>query len=200
MKAGTPTAPICRWQLRRVLAAITVPSSGGKTAVADMRAAYDALDQDMKERVEGLSAYHSLYQSQAKIGHIVKTGAGYGYHNKGAPLRPLVNVHPVTGRKSLFIGRHAYRIPSLDDDVAQILLDELLEFPCQPPRTYFHQWQPGDVFIWDNRCALHAAQPYNYDEPRVMRHTRVAGDPASELVTTGRDERAGDFIPAASNM
>ena len=54
-----------------VLAAITVPSSSGQTAVADMRAAYDALDQDMKERVEGLSAYHSLYQSQAKIGHIV---------------------------------------------------------------------------------------------------------------------------------
>ena len=183
-----------------MLAAIIVPSSDGETAVADMRAAYDALDPDMNERVEGLSAYHSLYQSQAKIGHIVKTGAGYGYHNKGAPLRPLVNVHPVTGRKSLFIGRHAYRIPSMDDDDALTLLDELLEFACQPPRTYFHQWQPGDVFIWDNRCALHAAQPYNYDEPRVMRHTRVAGDPASELVTTGRDERAADFIPAASNM
>jgi len=88
----------------------------------------------------------------------------------------------------------------MDDDDAQILLDELLEFACQPPRTYFHQWQPGDVFIWDNRCALHAAQPYNYDEPRVMRHTRVAGDPASELVTIGRDERAADFIPAASKI
>ena len=110
-----------------------------------------------------------------------------------------MNVHPVTGRKSLFIGRHAYRIPSGDDD-AQIILDELLEFAYQPPRAYFHQWQPGDVFIWDNRCALHAAQPYNYDEPRVMRHTRVAGDPASELVTTSRDERAADFIPSASNI
>ena len=111
-----------------------------------------------------------------------------------------MNVHLVTGRKSLFIGRHAYRIPSVDDGDAQILLEELLEFACQPPRTYFHQWQPGDVFIWDNRCALHAAQPYNYDEPRVMRHTRVAGDPASELVATGHDERAADFIPSASNI
>ena len=52
----------------------------------------------------------------------------------------------------------------------------------------------------DNRCALHGAQPYNYDEPRVMRHTRVAGDPASELVTIGRDERAADFIPLAANI
>ena len=54
----------------------------------------------------------------------------YGYHNKGAPLRPLVNVHPVTGRKSLFIGRHAYLIPSVNDGDAQILLEELLEFAC----------------------------------------------------------------------
>ena len=183
-----------------VLAAITVPSSGGETAVADMRAAYDSLDEKIKKRIANLSAYHSLYQSQAKIGHFVKPGAGYGYHNKGAPLRPLVKVHPVTGRKSLFIGRHAYRIPGLIDDEAQILLDELLEFACQPPRIYFHRWQPGDVLIWDNRCALHAAQPYNFDEPRVLRHTRVAGDPASELVTTGRDELAADFIPSVSNL
>lgn len=183
-----------------VLSAQVVPSVGGETAWADMRAAYDALDKDRKERIEGLSAYHSLYQSQAKIGHIVKTGAGYGYHNKGAPLRPLVKTHPVTGRKSLFIGRHAYRIPGLDDDQAKRLLDDLLEFACQPPRTYAHDWHPGDVIIWDNRCVLHGARPYDYSETRVMRHTRVAGDPASELAATGRDERASGFEPSASNM
>ena len=182
-----------------ILAAITVPSSGGETAVADMRAAYDALDQEMKDRIENLSAYHSLYQSQAKIGHIVESGAGYGYHTKGAPLRPLVKTHPVTGRKSLFIGRHAYRIEGMADEEAQALLDELLESACQPPRTYYHQWQPGDVFMWDNRCALHAAQPYDYNEVRIMRHTRIAGEPDSELVATGRDERAAAFEPSAVN-
>ncbi|MBT3536638.1 MAG: TauD/TfdA family dioxygenase [Rhodospirillaceae bacterium] len=182
-----------------ILAALTVPSAGGETAVADMRAAYDDLDQDMKDRIEGLSAHHSLYQSQAKIGHIVETGAGYGYHDKGAPLRPLVNIHPVTGRKSLFIGRHAYSIPGMDDGEAQELLDELLDFACQPPRTYFHSWRPGDVFMWDNRCTLHAARPYDYGEARIMRHTRIAGDPVSELVATGRDARAADFVPSSTN-
>jgi alpha-ketoglutarate-dependent taurine dioxygenase len=182
-----------------ILCAQVVPSAGGETAVADMRAAYDELEPGMKDRIEGLSAYHSLYQSQAKIGHIVETGAGYGYHDKGAPLRPLVNIHPVTGRKSLFIGRHAYRIPGMEDGEAQELLDELLDFACQPPRTYFHDWRPGDVFMWDNRCALHAARPYDYGEPRILRHTRIAGEPESELAATGRDERAAGFQPSASN-
>ncbi len=85
------------------------------------------------------------------------------------------------------------------DDEAQDLLDELLDFACQPPRTYTHTWSPGDLFMWDNRCCLHAAQPYDYNEARVLRHTRVAGDPASELVVTGRDDRAAGFEPTASN-
>ncbi len=182
-----------------VLSAQVVPPAGGETAWADMRAAYDALDDDRKDRIKDLSAYHSLYQSQAKAGYVIETGAGYGYHNKGAPLRPLVKTHPVTGRKSLFIGRHAYRIPGLDDGEAQALLDDLVDFACQPPRTYAHSWQPGDVIIWDNRCVLHEARPYDYSEARVMRHTRVAGDPASELATTGPDERASGFEPSALN-
>ena len=182
-----------------VLSAQVVPSAGGETELADMRAAYDALDEERKERIDDLLAYHSLYHSQAKIGHLVETGAGYGYHTKGAPLRPLVKTHPVTGRKSLFIGRHAYRVPGLDDAKAENLLDDLLTFACQAPRTYAHSWQPGDVVIWDNRCVLHRARPYDYSEARVLRHTRVAGDPASELATTGHDERASGFEPTASN-
>lgn len=183
-----------------VLSAQVVPSAGGETAWADMRAAYDALDEAKKALVEGLSAYHSLYQSQAKIGYTVQTGAGYGYHNKGAPLRPLVKTHPVTGRKSLFIGRHAYRIEGMDDAAGKALLDDLLEFACRPPRTYSHSWRPGDVIIWDNRCVLHGARPYDYSEARVMRHTRIAGDPASELAPTAPDERASGFEPSASNL
>ena len=94
-----------------VLSAQVVPSTGGETEWADMRAAYDALDEATRRRIAGLSAHHSLYHSQAKIGHVVKPGAGYGFHTKGAPLRPLVKIHPVTGRPRLFIGRHAHAIP-----------------------------------------------------------------------------------------
>ncbi|MFP6715242.1 MAG: TauD/TfdA family dioxygenase [Alphaproteobacteria bacterium] len=182
-----------------ILSAQVVPEKGGETEVADMRAAYDELSDSMKDRVRGLEAYHSLYQSQAKIGYNIETGAGYGYHTKGAPLRPLVKTHPITGRKSLFIGRHAYEIPGMEQEEGQKLLDELVTFACQPPRIYTHRWQPGDVLMWDNRCVLHRARPYDFSEIRVLRHTRVAGDPKSELVTTGRDERASDFRPSTSN-
>lgn len=182
-----------------ILAAIQVPSSGGETALADMRDAYDKLDEETRGKIEGLAAYHSLYQSQAKNGFTFKTGDGYGYHTKGAPLRPLVKTHPVTGRKSLFIGRHAYKIPGMDREEGQALLDDLLDFATRPPRTYAHKWQPGDVMMWDNRCILHRACPYDHSEVRIMRHTRVAGEPESELVETGPDELADGFQPSASN-
>ena len=62
------------------------------------------------------------------------------------------------------------------------LLDDLLSFACQSPRTYEHQWHPGDLVVWDNRCVLHRARPYDHhQEARVMRHTRISGDPASEM-------------------
>jgi alpha-ketoglutarate-dependent taurine dioxygenase len=181
-----------------ILAAQVVPSSHGETELADMRDAYDKLDDAMKAKIENLVAYHSLYASQAKAGYVFKTGESYGFHNHGAPIRPLVKVHPVTGRKSLFIGRHAYRIPGMSDADAQKLLDDLLEFAVQPPRTYAHQWQPGDVMMWDNRCVLHRACPYDYSEPRVMRHVRIAGDPASEMAATAPDERADAYEPVAA--
>jgi alpha-ketoglutarate-dependent taurine dioxygenase len=180
------------------LTALVVPSSQGETELADMRDAYDKLSDDMKSRIEGLVAHHSLYASQAKAGYVFKTGESYGFHNHGTPIRPLVKVHPVTGRKSLFIGRHAFRIPGMADGDAQKLLDDLLAFAVQPPRTYAHQWQPGDVMIWDNRCILHRACPYDYSEPRVMRHVRVAGEPETELVATAPDERADAFEPVAA--
>ena len=182
-----------------VLSAQVVPAAGGETEWADMRAAHDALDEATRRRIAGLSAHHSLYHSQAMIGHVVQAGAGYGYHTKGAPLRPLVKVHPVTGRPALFIGRHAYGIPGLDPVESDKLLADLVDFACRSPRTYAHRWLPGDVVIWDNRCVLHRARPYDYAQVRVMRHTRVAGDPATELAPTERDERAGVYAPSTSN-
>jgi alpha-ketoglutarate-dependent taurine dioxygenase len=182
-----------------LLSAEVVTEHGGETEWADMRAAYDALDEATRRRIAGLSAHHSLYHSQAAIGHVVTTGAGYGFHTKGAPLRPLVKVHPVTSRPALFIGRHAYGIPGLPEAESEKLLADLVDFACRPPRTYAHSWRPGDVVIWDNRCVLHRARPYDYGQVRVMRHTRVAGDPASELAGTDRDARAEAYEPSASN-
>ncbi|MGI9336679.1 MAG: TauD/TfdA dioxygenase family protein, partial [Gammaproteobacteria bacterium] len=98
-----------------VLCAHVVPNEGGQTEWADARAAYDELDDETKQRIADLSAYHSIYYSQARIGHEVRQGSGYGFHGDEPPLRPLVKVHPVTGRKALYIGRHAHAIPGLDE-------------------------------------------------------------------------------------
>jgi alpha-ketoglutarate-dependent taurine dioxygenase len=166
-----------------VFSALTVPNEGGETGWADMRAAYDALDETMRAKVEHLAAHHSLRYSQAKIGHMPKEGSdysGYGFHNGPVPLRPLVKVHPETGRKSLVIGRHAYGIPEMDTCESERFLQELVDFACQRPRTYHHTWTPGEAVVWDNRCLMHRAMPWDMHEPRVMWHSRIAGDPTSE--------------------
>jgi alpha-ketoglutarate-dependent taurine dioxygenase len=99
-------------------------------------------------------------------------------------LRPLVKVHPETGRKSLVIGRHAHNIPDMDKNESERLLQELVDFACRPPRVYHHQWRSGDAVIWDNRCLLHQATPWDMREPRIMWHSRIAGDPVSEAALT----------------
>lgn len=163
-----------------ILAAQVVPDQGGQTEWADMRAAYDALDQATREQIANLAAYHSLFYSQSKVGHSVNSGASYGLGNQQIPLRPLVKVHPVTGRAALFIGRHAYGIPGMSEEDSEALLSRLVEFACQSPRVFAHTWQPGDLVLWDNRCVLHRARPYDYSLPRIMRHVRVAGDSRTE--------------------
>ena len=166
-----------------VFSARVVPKSGGQTGWADMRAAFDALDDELRAKVEKLSAHHSLYYSQAKLGHHPKKGSdysGYGFHDGPVPLRPLVKVHPETGRKSLVIGRHAYDIPGMNSEESEQLLRDLVVFACKPPRIYHHDWAPGDAVVWDNRCLLHRATPWDMSEPRIMWHSRIAGDPASE--------------------
>lgn len=166
-----------------VFSAEVVPTIGGHTGFADMRAAYDALEGTLKVRVEKLAAHHSLHHSQAKVGAPPKKDgeySGYGFHDGPVPLRPLVKTHPETGRKSLVIGRHAHNIPGLDAAESERLLAELIDFACQPPRIYHHDWQAGDAVLWDNRCLMHRATPWDMNQPRIMWHSRIAGDPVSE--------------------
>lgn len=167
-----------------VFTAHIVPSTAGETGWADMRAGFDALDEETRRQVGELSAYHSLYYSQAKLGHVPKEGSeykGYGFNNQDPPLRPLVKIHPETGRRSLTIGRHAYGIPGMDADESEQLLQRLVDVACQPPRIYHHTWTPGDAVVWDNRCLLHQACPWDMSEPRIMYHARIAGDSVTEF-------------------
>ena len=165
-----------------MLSAVIVPDEGGETEFADARAAYAALDEETKARIEHLSAYHSTQYSQANdIGDFPEEHKDSIYHGE-AYLRPLVKVHPETGVKNLFVGRHAFGIPGLSREESRSLLKSLVDFiVSEPTRVYLHRWRPGETVIWDNRAILHRARPYDYAEPRVLIGTRVAGDPESEL-------------------
>lgn len=182
-----------------MLSAIELPPEGGETEFADMRAAWDALSTAEQQRLEPLSAHHSLYYSQAQAGFSHATDNVYGFHDQGAPLRPLIKTHPQTGRKSIYTGRHAYGIPGMDRAASDTLLAELLSNACQAPRIYTHHWQVGDTVVWDNRCMMHRARPYNPDHVRILRGTRISGDPDTEGAPGYADEHADAFRPQESH-
>jgi alpha-ketoglutarate-dependent taurine dioxygenase len=170
-----------------VFTAEIVPGEGGATGWADMRAAYEALDEATRALIQDLSAYHSLLYSQGRAGYLPskKNDKGgydmYGYHDGEPSLRPLVKVHPDTGRPNLLIGRHAHNIPGMDPAESERLLDRLNDEACRPPRVYHHQWAVGDAVVWDNRRLMHQATPFDLTQPRRMWHTRIAGERDSEL-------------------
>ncbi len=174
-----------------MLSALKVPNVGGQTELADMRAGYASLPTDLQEQIESLSAYHSTEFSQANdLGDFPERDKNSIYHGE-AYLRPLVKVHPETGVKNLFIGRHAFGIPGLSRQRSRELLAQLLEHVvAEPTRVYQHQWREGDLLVWDNRALLHRARPYDYSEPRVLIGTRVKGDEASELAYYPNDPKA----------
>lgn len=168
-----------------VFSAQKIPATGGDTAFADMRAAWQALGEEQKQRLSSLSAYHSLAYSQRQLGQETKQSDseyfGYGLDVDNIPQRSLMKLHPETQQPSLAIGRHAFGVSGLDPDESQTLLDQLINFAtADDARVYQHKWNAGDAVIWDNRCLMHRACDWNFNEPRVMFHSRLAGDANSE--------------------
>jgi alpha-ketoglutarate-dependent taurine dioxygenase len=158
-----------------LLSARVLPSAGGDTEFADMRAAYDALDDATRARIDGLVASHSYLVAQARVG-----GTYAMSDEERARLEPvehpLVRVHAPTGRRSLFVGRHVFAIRGMADDDAVALVDALTDAACQPPRVFRHSWGPGDLVAWDNRCVLHRGHPWDLSEPRVLKRATVTDD------------------------
>lgn len=174
-----------------VFTAEIVPDDGGDTGFADMRAGYDALDDATRERIHGLAAHHSRAYSMDRADlHVSGENADrYQLYGLGGdiepPVRPLVKIHPVTGRRNLLIGQHAHAIPGLTADESEALLDRLHDEACAAPRTYYHSWTEGDAVLWDNRCLMHRATPHDPTQARRMWHTRIAGDPKTEAGLAG---------------
>lgn len=162
------------------LSAHEVPLFGGETEFADLRAAYDALEQATKERIEGLIAEHSIFHSRSLIGYTEFSD------EERAALPPvpqtIVRIHPGSGRKTLYLASHASHIIGWPVAQGRVLLDELITFATQPRFVYQHRWRAGDLVVWDNRCTLHRGRPYDdANFRRDMRRTTVEDSaPTSE--------------------
>lgn len=156
--------------LASLLYAREIPPVGGQTAFADLRAAYDALSDDQKARLEGLVAEHSLVYSRERMGY---TDWEEGERRAvSAVPQTMVRTVPQTGRKNLFVASHAGYIMGMADGEARALIDEMLAHATQPQFTYTHRWRVGDVVMWDNRCTLHRGLPF--DDLRFRRDMQRA--------------------------
>jgi alpha-ketoglutarate-dependent 2,4-dichlorophenoxyacetate dioxygenase len=160
-----------------LLSARVTATRGGDTEFADMRAAYDALDADMREQIEDLVCEHSLIYSRGTMGFTELTPA------ERAMFRPvrqrLVRTHPVTGRKSLYLSAHIGSIVGWPVPEARDLIRDLTEHATQRQFVYAHRWRQYDLVIWDNRQTMHRVRRFDESEPRDMRRTTVAGDTAT---------------------
>jgi alpha-ketoglutarate-dependent 2,4-dichlorophenoxyacetate dioxygenase len=156
-----------------LLLAHEVPPAGGDTQFADMRAAYDALPEEKQQQLEGLIAEHWLWHSRMLAGYPEPTED----ERKAKPpsQHRLVQVHPGSKRKTLYLAAHASHIVGWPREKGLALIQELIEFATQPKFTLSVQWQgPGDLVIWDNRCTMHRATPFeDTTYRRDMRRTTV---------------------------
>ena len=140
-----------------MLSAKVIPPIGADTQFADMRAAYDALPEDMKVQLEGLRVHHSIAYSR----HVL----GFEFSEKEQEIlkgavHPLIRTLPGSGRKSLYVASHASQIIDWPVPEGRLLLRELIEHATQPQFVYRHTWREGDLVIWDNRATMHRATPF----------------------------------------
>lgn len=159
-----------------IMYAVEVPSEGGETHFCDMYGAYEAMSDEMKARLEGLRAVHNLdFSRSRRHGENPMTEA---QKREAPPVdHPVIRTHPETRRKCIFLGDHAETIVGFDYQEGRELVEEVNALAIRPELTYRHRWRPGDLVIWDNRCLMHRATPYDIDrERRVMRRCTILGD------------------------
>jgi alpha-ketoglutarate-dependent 2,4-dichlorophenoxyacetate dioxygenase len=150
-----------------MLSAVTVPQHGGQTEYADLRLAYDTLPADLKQRVEGRVAIHYALHSRFMLGDTHYTEE---QRQMIEPVTwPLVQTDPRTKRKILFVGVHASEVEGMTLAEGRMLLMDLLEHATQRERVYRHEWQVGDLVMWDNTSTVHRGRHYDFSERREMR-------------------------------
>jgi alpha-ketoglutarate-dependent 2,4-dichlorophenoxyacetate dioxygenase len=162
-----------------MLHAVVTPSWGGNTEFADLRAAWDSLEPRLQREVEGLSAEHYALHTRLLLGDEAYTDA----QKKEIPpaIWPLVDTHPGSKRKLLFVGVHARQIIGWPTAESRMFLADLIEHATQRERVYVHEWQPGDLVIWDNRATLHRGRRYDLAERRELRRATINNVPEAML-------------------
>ncbi len=164
-----------------ILSAREVTPEGGHTEFVSQRAAWEALPAERQQALEGRFAIHSIVHSRNLIAPNLLTEA----QEKEIPAarHALVKVNPVNRRKSLFLGAHASHIEDMPVEEGQALLRELLELATRKTEIYSHKWEIGDVIVWDNRCMLHRATPFDVTRHRrLLQRTTVPGDASDHAV------------------
>lgn len=158
-----------------------VPPEGGDTMFADATAAYRALDPAMKQRIDGLYAFHSLETLRAwgRRHNPEHAQPSPSLATAFPPVRqPLVRVHAATGAKSLYLCPAVIsHIDGMDPDEGAELIETLIAHTTQPRFVYSHRWRKGDLVMWDNRAVLHTASLFDHTRyQRLMFRTTVAGN------------------------
>ena len=171
-----------------MLAAVTAVSWGGQTEYADLRAAYDALDERTKELIADRSAtfYSHYIRQQLGIEDSEEVLAVY------PPVRwPMIRTHPESGRTVLWVDTKVTEISGLSIPEGRALAHDLIEHIAQPERVYSHTWTANDVVMWDNRSVLHRGRRFDMTERREMRRVSTVDDSSSlgEIVRAGAATR-----------
>ena len=151
-----------------MLSARVIPDDGGDTEFADLRAACDALPDDLRAIVADLIAEHHALHSRMLLGNAYSQEQ---MANLPPSHWPLVRTHPGSGRQILFVPIHISRILGMSVPESRMLVSELIEHATQPQFVYRHRWRPGDLVMWDNRCTLHRGRRFDLTERRDLRRT-----------------------------
>ncbi|MGZ5232985.1 MAG: TauD/TfdA dioxygenase family protein [Burkholderiales bacterium] len=150
-----------------MLYACVVPPIRSDTQFADMRAAYDALDDEMKGTLECLTAHHSIAYSRQTLGF---TFSAEEQDNLRGAVHPMIRTNPRTKRRSVYVASHANRVMELPVAEGRLLIWDLMDRATQPHLVYSHEWRPGDLVIWDNLATMHRGTPF--DDARYHRELR----------------------------
>ncbi len=152
--------------LINMITARIVPDEGGATELATTRAAYKDMPGDMKEKLRNARVWHHLSKSRERLS---PEFAKYAmFHKWPEQCWNALWCNPVTGDDAVYIASHAYKVEGMDEDEGQAFIDNIIDFCTQPDYVYSHQWDVGDVLIWDERATLHRGMPWPYDQPRKL--------------------------------